>query len=118
MARSEIGGNSHVTYPLFNQWVEDDIGQDWLKSSSNDWSTKSPFGDYDFMFGLHAENTIANKVNVGVTYLNHHHSDIAKGGAFGLMGIRERVHALRGEMDIAGSPGAGTTITITLPVEN
>jgi PAS domain S-box-containing protein len=41
--------------------------------------------------------------------------DVSKGGAFGLMGIRERVHALRGEMEISGIPGRGTTMTVTIP---
>jgi signal transduction histidine kinase len=36
---------------------------------------------------------------------------------FGLMGMRERVALLGGELSIASSPGVGTTITASLPVE-
>jgi PAS domain S-box-containing protein len=44
--------------------------------------------------------------------------DISKGGVFGLMGIRERTHALKGEMEVAGAPGTGTTLTVTIPLDN
>jgi PAS domain S-box-containing protein len=43
--------------------------------------------------------------------------DISKAGAFGLMGIRERAHALGGEMEIEGIPGTGTTVTVTIPID-
>jgi PAS domain S-box-containing protein len=45
-------------------------------------------------------------------------SEISKAGAFGLMGIRERIHALKGEMEIAGIHGTGTTMTVTIPVDD
>ena len=34
----------------------------------------------------------------------------------GLRGIRERVHALKGDLEITSSPGKGTTIKVELPV--
>lgn len=37
--------------------------------------------------------------------------------SFGLMGIRERVHAFGGNLDIDGRPGQGTTVRVTLPAE-
>jgi PAS domain S-box-containing protein len=43
--------------------------------------------------------------------------DISKAGAFGLMGIRERAHALGGKMEIEGIPGKGTTLTVTIPID-
>jgi len=42
-------------------------------------------------------------------------ADFRKGSSFGLLGMRERVQALRGEIDIAGS-AAGTSVHIRLPL--
>jgi signal transduction histidine kinase len=36
---------------------------------------------------------------------------------FGLEGIRQRAWLLGGEPLIASSPGRGTTVTVTLPIE-
>ena len=41
-------------------------------------------------------------------------SDIARSRSFGLLGIRERVHLLNGELSIHGVPGQGTTIIVRL----
>ncbi|ACR32343.1 ATP-binding protein [Burkholderia glumae] len=38
------------------------------------------------------------------------------GKAFGLIGVRERAHALGGRLTIAGPPGQGFSITVTLPL--
>jgi PAS domain S-box-containing protein len=38
--------------------------------------------------------------------------------SFGLIGIRERVHFLGGEVVIAGEPDNGTSMVITIPTEN
>ncbi|MEO8599329.1 MAG: PAS domain S-box protein [bacterium] len=42
--------------------------------------------------------------------------DRRKANSFGLMGIRERIHALGGELVIASNPGNGTVLSISLPV--
>ena len=39
----------------------------------------------------------------------------AETSGFGLLGIRERVELLQGEVDIASAPGEGTTVTAVLP---
>lgn len=44
-----------------------------------DFSNKSVYGDYDILWGFHGKTNIANVADVGVTYLNHHRSDIKKG---------------------------------------
>ncbi len=44
-----------------------------------DFSRVSPYGDYEWLWALHAENTIANKIDLGLTYINHHVSDVRKG---------------------------------------
>ncbi|MBL9202282.1 MAG: PAS domain S-box protein [Opitutaceae bacterium] len=36
--------------------------------------------------------------------------------AIGLIGMRERVHALGGAVEFSGSPGRGTTVTVRLPL--
>ena len=38
-------------------------------------------------------------------------------GSFGLVGIEERISILGGQCRITGCPGAGTTVTISVPVE-
>jgi PAS domain S-box-containing protein len=44
--------------------------------------------------------------------------DVSKAGAFGLMGIRERAHSLGGTMEISGVGGTGTTIAVTIPIDD
>jgi len=36
--------------------------------------------------------------------------------SFGLIGIRERVHPWRGEVNISGIPDKGTTVTVSIPI--
>lgn len=43
--------------------------------------------------------------------------DIARSRSFGLLGMRERVHLLRGEIEFTGAPGLGTTVSIRIPLE-
>jgi len=45
-------------------------------------------------------------------------SDPRKPKTFGLMGLRERAGLLGGEVRIQSEPGRGTTIEVTLPVED
>lgn len=42
--------------------------------------------------------------------------DISSPVSFGIIGIRERVYAMKGEMDITGTSGMGTSINIAVPV--
>jgi signal transduction histidine kinase len=42
--------------------------------------------------------------------------EIASPTSFGLIGIRERVHFLGGQVDIMGVENKGTTITVTVPI--
>lgn len=44
-------------------------------------------------------------------------AELAKSGAFGLMGMRERVLPLHGQCEIHGVPGRGTTVCVTVPLE-
>ena len=44
-------------------------------------------------------------------------SSAAAEAGFGLMGIRERAHALDGTLDLQSTPGGGTVLRVTLPVE-
>jgi len=43
-------------------------------------------------------------------------TDLGKAGAFGLLGMRERIAPLRGRFEIRGGPGKGTTVSITVPL--
>jgi len=36
--------------------------------------------------------------------------------SFGLIGIKERIHSLGGEVDITGTPNAGTRLTVKMPI--
>ena len=42
--------------------------------------------------------------------------DVSSPVSFGIIGIRERVYAMKGEMHIAGTSGMGTSVTIVVPV--
>ena len=44
--------------------------------------------------------------------------EITGSKSFGLIGIRERVNAWVGDVNVSGSPKKGTTVTICIPVEN
>jgi signal transduction histidine kinase len=43
--------------------------------------------------------------------------DISNPTSFGIIGIRERVFSMGGDIQIAGSPGSGTSIRITVPLQ-
>lgn len=45
-----------------------------------------------------------------------HPDDRRKSNSFGLLGIKERIHALGGELVIASSQGNGTVLSISIPV--
>jgi len=38
-----------------------------------------------------------------------------RGGHFGLLGMQERVHKLRGEFAVESAPGEGTTVRVDVP---
>jgi signal transduction histidine kinase len=44
-------------------------------------------------------------------------AEISDPKAFGLIGMRERVDFMGGEITIAGSPGQGTRIMVILPLK-
>ncbi|OGJ85973.1 MAG: hypothetical protein A2268_00015 [Candidatus Raymondbacteria bacterium RifOxyA12_full_50_37] len=45
---------------------------------NSDYSNKSIYGDYDILWGFHGKTNVKG-VNLGLTYLNHHRSDVKKG---------------------------------------
>lgn len=75
----------------------------------------------------HAE---ARKVQIDLNWTNHQLilevNDNGKGissgqvvdsKAWGLIGMRERAHLMKGELEIEGHPGKGTTVKLVLPLE-
>ncbi len=44
--------------------------------------------------------------------------DMSAAKSFGLLGMRERVFALGGKIDINGIKGEGTKVTATIPLHN
>ncbi len=73
--KSEGTRESWVNYPT-------NIGRDKYERGIRgdaEMSNASPHGDFEWLWSVHAENTIANKVDVGLTYINHHVSDVRKG---------------------------------------
>jgi PAS domain S-box-containing protein len=76
-----------------------------------------------------ARHTSATKVTVNIKYqdgkmimrIRDNGKGITKeqlfsSSSFGIIGMRERVRALRGEIDIRGIPGKGTTVTAAIPL--
>ena len=45
-------------------------------------------------------------------------SDIQKTGSFGLMGMKERVELLEGEMTIDSHQGVGTLVSVKVPLND
>lgn len=43
--------------------------------------------------------------------------DLLKQNSFGLLGIRERSHLFGGSVQIKGIPGKGTTVSVTIPIQ-
>jgi PAS domain S-box-containing protein len=43
-------------------------------------------------------------------------ANLANVRSLGLLGMRERVHLLNGELEIHGAPGQGTTVTVRMPL--
>lgn len=95
IAFSNVSGASPVDYPLVDGsfvnrfWssgvpdsLETDGSVELAKFRSADYSNKSPYGDYNLYWSFHAENNLANMLQYGVTFINHHRTDIAKGEAF------------------------------------
>lgn len=42
--------------------------------------------------------------------------ELASAAAYGVMGMQERARLCHGELEIAGTPGKGTTVTLTIPL--
>jgi len=56
------------------------------------------------------------RLHIGVDDNGQGFDPSSTGGGFGLIGMRERVEALQGSFALETSPGRGTRITVTLPV--
>jgi signal transduction histidine kinase len=59
------------------------------------------------------DNLVLNVSDNGVGISQH---DISNPTSFGIIGIRERVFSMGGDIKITGSPGSGTSIRITVPI--
>jgi len=106
MSQNDVSSRSYISYDRtdMKNWQgvksgellpdEDYIRKTWADNGQNDgrlngwmlnydmysdFSNKSIYGDYDILWGLHGKTNIANVADVGITYLNHHRSDIKKG---------------------------------------
>ncbi len=83
-------GYSSVSYPIQAKDNYDPVdgitvlepNKDFRLTSDavrDDFTSKSIYGDYDMLFAIHAENRLGNFLNYGLSYINHHHSDIQQG---------------------------------------
>jgi len=77
LAKHETDGYSLVEYPTRPESFPSSYYDRGIRGDQ-DFSSKSPFGDYDMLWSIHAENTIANKFDVGLSYINHHVNDIRR----------------------------------------
>lgn len=71
-------GAAYIAYPIDEGAFPPMYYEQGIKGNL-DYSNKSPYGDYDFLWALHGQNTIANKIDVGITAMNHYSNDVKKG---------------------------------------
>ena len=48
---------------------------------------------------------------------NERGDNVGRSGAFGIIGMRERILSLGGWMDVTGAPGKGTTVMVGIPMK-
>lgn len=66
---------SQVEYPI----TEGTFGSEYYNRGirgDRDMSTKSPYGDYEWLWACHARTELFDRIKLGLTYVNHHVSDI------------------------------------------
>ncbi len=78
LSKRDRTGRAEVQYPISGLDYADPERADKYRSGG-DHSDASPYGDYEWLMALHTQNTIANKIDVGLTYINHHLSDVRRG---------------------------------------
>ncbi len=76
--KDDGAGEALVEYPITEESFPSKYYNQGIKGD-HDFSSKSPYGDYDFLWALHMQNSIANKVDVGLTAMNHYSNDVKKG---------------------------------------
>ncbi|MBD3420772.1 MAG: hypothetical protein GF398_11695 [Chitinivibrionales bacterium] len=79
VSKREVSGSSIVEYPISEESFDGGYYSKGIQGTS-DFSSRSPYGDIDWLLALHAQNTIANKVDIGLSYINHHVTDVRNGG--------------------------------------
>lgn len=85
LAKKERDGSALVQYPLSPESFPSEYYNDRGPSvpggivGRNDFSHKSPYGDYDWLWAMHGRTNVAGKVDVGASVINHHRSDVRKG---------------------------------------
>lgn len=93
ISMKERDGESLVEYPLSRESFGGNYYWRGIRGD-RDFSTKSPYGDYEWLWAAHAQQEFADKFRVGLTYINHHVSDIKKGE-----------HWIRGNIPAGWVPG-------------
>ncbi len=76
-AMYETDVRSRVEYPK----TESTFGECYYDRGirgDRDMSTKSPYGDYEWLWACHARTELFDRVELGLTYVNHHVSDIER----------------------------------------
>ncbi len=73
-------------------------------------------GRVDVTLGYHASSVSLSVRDDGRGFPVSETSDLARRGAFGLMGIRERAHLFGGTFEIGSTPGEGTQVEVRLPL--
>lgn len=56
------------------------------------------------------------EVRLGVADDGKGFSESKSSGSLGLLGMKERAHSCGGTLELVSSPGAGTTVTVTIPI--
>ena len=111
-----VGIRCHVKLPAQHVALDDDLStalfrvfQELLTNVARHARARSVHIEFDVSEGSLMLRVADDGIGISQAQINSRES-------LGLLGIRERAQLFRGEVTIDGSPGSGTSITVSIPV--